>query len=181
LEGTKLKEVKQIIEECSGLFLDATTNTQFVAPGDSLKITMLINNRLGANISSASASVDNARVVFDPLKKNVGAVKTYTVLIKPDAKLTQPYWLAKPMDKGSFSVDDQLQIGKGENDPWSAEFNITIEGTEIKFKRPIRYRFTDPVKGELYQPLSIIPVADIKLDKDVYIVTKLSPFTADLK
>ena len=177
----KLKEVKQVIGECSGLFLDATTNTQFASPGDSLKITLLINNRLGANISGASASVDNGRVLFDPLKKNVNAIKTYTLMVKPAMKLTQPYWLEKPMEKGSFTVDDQQQIGKGESDPWSAEFNLTIEGLAVKYNRPIRYRYTDPVKAELYQPVSIIPVADVKLDKDVYIVSKHSPLTADLK
>ncbi len=177
----KLNEVKKIIENCSGLFLDATTNTQFAVPGDSLKITMVVNNRLGANISKATVSVDNANIPFDPLKKNVNSFKTYTLFIKPDTKPTQPYWLEKPMEKGSFTVTDQLQIGKGESDPWAVEFSLMIEGAEFKFKKPIHYKYTDPVKGELYQPLSIIPVADIKLDKGVYLVKTKDDLVADLK
>ncbi|HMD00095.1 MAG TPA: hypothetical protein VKH37_08070, partial [Ferruginibacter sp.] len=177
----KLKEVKQIIEECSGLFLDATTGTQFAVRGDSLKINLVVNNRLGANISRVNASIDNASTSFDHVKKNFNLINSLTLFVKPDAKLTQPYWLENPMEKGSFTVHDQQQIGKPENDPWSVQFMVTIEGESLTYTKPIHYRFTDPVKGELYQPLSIIPVANLKLDKDVYIVSKVSPFVADLK
>ena len=177
----KLNEVKKVIENCSGLFLDATTNTQFAVQGDSLKITMLINNRLGANISKANVTIDNSSIAFDPLKKNVNSIKTFTLFIKPDTKLTQPYWLENPMEKGSFTVTDQQQIGKGESDPWIVEFSLVIGGTELKFKKPIHYKYTDPVKGELYQPLSIIPIADVKLDKDLYLVKQHDELLADLK
>ncbi len=177
----KLKEIRNLIEECGAIFMDATTSTQYAVQGDSLKINLLVNNRLGANISNVTAMVDNSKVVFDPLKKNISAIRSYTMLLRPEIKPTQPYWLEKPMDKGSFNVSDQLLIGKGENDPVSAEFDITIEGVTIPFRKPIRYRYTDPVKAELYQPLSIIPVADVKLDKEVYIVTRRDALNADIK
>ena len=33
---------------------------------------------------------------------------------------------------------------------------MTIEGTVIRiFNKPVRYHYTDPVKGEFYQPLVI--------------------------
>jgi len=153
----KLNEVKKIIENCSGLFMEATTNTQYAVQGDSLKVTMLVNNRLGANISKADVTIDNNSMAFDPLKKNVNSIKTTTLFIKPDTKPTQPYWLESPMEKGSFTVTDQQQIGKGESDPWTVTFNITVDGTALLFKKPVRYKFTDPVKGELYQPVSIVP------------------------
>ncbi len=158
----KLNEVKKVIENCSGLFLDATTNTQFAVQGDSLKITMLVNNRLGANISKAIVAVEGIILPFDPLKKNTNSIKAYTTFIKPATKPTQPYWLEEPMEKGSFTVTDQQQIGKGESDPWSVEFILTIEGKEFKFRKPIRYKYTDPVKGELYQPVSIIPAFSVR-------------------
>ena len=177
----KLNEIKKIIENCSGLFIEATTNTQYAVAGDSLKINMVINNRLGANIINADAKIDNTYVIFDQLKKNVNSVKSYTLFIPPDAKPTQPYWLENPMDKGSFVVNDQLQIGKGENDPWSLDFSMMVYDKEIIFTKPIRYKYTDPVKGELYQPVSILPFADIKTDKDLYLVNKNDSLVVDLK
>ena len=45
----KLKEVKTLIEQCSGLFIDATTTEQFAVQTDSIRINFSFNNRLGAN------------------------------------------------------------------------------------------------------------------------------------
>jgi LmbE family N-acetylglucosaminyl deacetylase len=177
----KSKEIRQLIEECSALFMDATTNTQYAVQGDSLKINMVLNNRLGANISAVTATLDNVRITFEPLKKNISSARSYTLLLNADSKITQPYWLERPMEKGSFDVRDQQLIGMGENDPWSVEFNVTVEGVSIPFRKPIRYRYTDPVKGELYQPLSIIPVADVKFDKETYVSIRRNALTADLK
>jgi hypothetical protein len=66
------------------------------------------------------------------------------------------------MEKGSFNVTDQQLIGMAENDPFSLEFSMMIEGREFKFTKPIRYKYTDPVKGELYQPVNIIPAFSVK-------------------
>ncbi|MGF2411345.1 PIG-L family deacetylase [Ferruginibacter sp.] len=155
----KQAEIKKIIENCSGLFMEAVANTQYAVQGDSLKVTLTVNNRSGANILSADAQIDTTYVIFDQLRKNTNAVKTYTWFIEPDAKLTQPYWLESQKEKGSFNVDDQLKIGKAENDPLSVTFSMMIEGKEFVFTKPVVYKYTDPVKGELYQPVNIITPA----------------------
>ena len=116
----KLNAVKDIIQNCSGLFMDATTSTHYAIPDDSLKINLVVNNRSGANILSADAHINNDYIIFDQLKKNTNAIQTYTIFLRPSTKLTQPYWLQSPMDKGSFNVTDQQQIGKGESDPFSS-------------------------------------------------------------
>jgi len=158
----KLNAVKDIIQNCSGLFMDATTTTQYAVQGDSLKINLVVNNRSGANILSADAHLNDDYLIFDQLKKNTNATQSYSMFIRPTAKLTQPYWLESPMEKGSFNVADQQQIGKGESDPFSVVFSMLIEGKEFKFTKPVRYKFTNPVKGELYQPLNIIPAFSVK-------------------
>ena len=158
----KLFAIKELIQNCSGLFMDATTNTQYAVQGDSLKINLVINNRSGANIISADAHLNNDYIIFDQLKKNANSVQSYTMFISPNTKLTQPYWLQSSMDKGSFNVTDQQQIGKGESDPFSVIFSMLIDGKEFKFTKPVRYKYTDPVKGELYQPLNIVPPFSVK-------------------
>ncbi|MFZ1453974.1 MAG: PIG-L family deacetylase, partial [Ferruginibacter sp.] len=101
-------------------------------------------------------------IIFDQLKKNANAVQTYTMFLRPGTKLTQPYWLQNPMEKGSFNVTDQQLIGRAENDPFSIVFSMLIEGKEFKFTKPVRYKYTDPVKGELYQPVNIIPAFSVR-------------------
>ena len=158
----KLNAVKDIIQHCSGLFMDATTNTQYAIPGDSLKINLVVNNRSGANILSADALINNDYIIFDQLKKNTNSVQNYKMFLRPGTKLTQPYWLQNPMEKGSFNVTDQQLIGRAENDPFSVVFSMLIEGKEFKFTKPVRYKYTDPVKGELYQPVNIIPAFSVR-------------------
>ncbi|MFZ1369440.1 MAG: PIG-L family deacetylase [Ferruginibacter sp.] len=158
----KLNEIKELIQNCSGLFMEATTNSPYAVQGDSLKINLVVNNRSGANIVSADAHLNNDYVIFDQLQKNKNSVQVYSMFISPNAKLTQPYWLENPMEKGSFNVSDQQQIGKGESDPLSVVFSMLIEGREFKFTKPVRYKYTDPVKGEIYQPVNIIPAFSVK-------------------
>jgi len=164
----KLAEIKKIIENCSGIFMEATANSQYAVQGDTLKVTLTVNNRSSANIINADAQIDTTYIIFDALKKNTNTVKTYSWFIQPGTKLTQPYWLENEMDKGSFNVTDQQLIGKAENDPLSVNFSMMIEGKEFVFTKPIRYKFTDPVKGEIYQPVSIVPLLDVRFDKEVY-------------
>ncbi|MEP7256405.1 MAG: PIG-L family deacetylase, partial [Ferruginibacter sp.] len=167
----KLNSINDLVQNCSGLFMDATTNTQYAVQGDSLKINLVVNNRSGANILSADALLNDDYVIFDQLQKNVNSVKTYSIFIKPDAKPTQPYWLESAMDKGSFNVTDQQEIGKGESDPLSVLFSMMIEGVEFKFSRPIRYKYTDPVKGEIYQPVCIVPPVSFTPKEPILIST----------
>ena len=157
----KQAEIKKIIENCSGLFMEAVAGTQYAVQGDSLKLTFTVNNRSGANIINADALIDTTYLIFDQLKKNTNTVKTYTWIVPQNAKLTQPYWLEQQKDKGSFNVEDQLKIGKAENDPLSVNFSMMVEGKEIVFTKPIWYKYTDPVKGELYEPVNIITPAFI--------------------
>ena len=174
-KSQKLKDIKDLIQNCSGLFMDATTVSQFAVQGDSLKINLVVNNRSGADILSADAHLNNDYIIFDQLKKNVNAVKDYSLYISSNTKPTQPYWLENPMDKGSFNVTDQQQIGKGESDPLSVVFSMMIEGKEFKFSRPIRYKHTDPVKGELYQPVTILPKVELNYTADVFLAINNKP------
>jgi len=152
----KQEDIKKVIEYCSGLFMEATSPGQYAVLGDSLTITATINNRLGIPVSKADVNVFDDWHAFESLKKNMNTTYSLSVFIRRDQKASQPYWLENRMDKGSFNVTDQSLIGKAENDPLSISFGATIEDVHFKFKKPIRYKYTDPVKGEIYQPVQFI-------------------------
>jgi LmbE family N-acetylglucosaminyl deacetylase len=152
----KGNDIKKSLEYCSGLFMEATANSQYAVQGDSLRITTIINNRLGIPIKNMDVNMYDSFHSFNPLKKNINNTYSVSVLIRRDQKASQPYWLENKMDKGSFVVKDQQQIGKAENDPLSILFGATIEDVYFTFKKPIRYKYTDPVKGEIYQPVQLV-------------------------
>ncbi len=152
----KQNDIQKILEYSSGLFMEATANSQYAVQGDSLRITTTINNRLGISIKNADVNMYDIFHGFDQLKKNSNNTYNLSVFIRPDQKASQPYWLENKMDKGSFNIKDQAQIGKAENDPLSILFGVSIEGVDFKFKKPVRYKYTDPVKGEIYQPVQLV-------------------------
>ncbi len=158
----KIHEVRDLVEQCSGLFMEATTAEQYAVQTDSVKINFLVNNRLGANAQLQKISLldefDTTIVRDLGRNKNTGVSKT--LYVSPNKPLTQPYWLKERMDDGSFNVSDQQKIGQADVDAsYNAYFTIKIEGEDFGFVKPVKFKYTDPVKGEVYQPLCILPVA----------------------
>ncbi|MEO6813047.1 MAG: PIG-L family deacetylase [Ginsengibacter sp.] len=162
-ENKKMEEVKKIIKECVGLYLEATTKTMFAVQGDSIKVNFVADNRAGSGMSVVSVKIRNTVFMMNkslPFNENVG--QALNMLIPDTAKVSQPYWLVAPMDKGSFNVADQTLIGKPENNPELADVTININGENIVFQIPIQFKSNDPVKGEEYQPLFIIPKIELE-------------------
>ena len=167
----KLEETKDLIEQCSGLFITATSPQQYAVQTDSVRINFLLNNRVGINASLIKVQVDAFDSSFNlPLTKNVN-VNFGKTLFVPDSKpITQPYWLANKMEEGYFNVNDQLKIGQADVDPaFIAAITVTIEGENINFEKPVKFKFTDPVHGELYEPLVIIPPFDVSIPSDLVV------------
>jgi hypothetical protein len=72
--------------------------------------------------------------------------------------VSQPYYLIEKMDKGSYNVSDQELIGLPQTPaPFNVTYNLNIDGGNFSFSRPVQYRSSDPVKGELHEPLVVIP------------------------
>ena len=155
----KLKETQQLIEQCSGLFLDATASTQFAVQTDSIRVNFSFNNRLGANAIIKKITVNGFDSVLNqPMdkNKNVNFIKTF--LVPQTKEVTQPYWLENKMEQGYFNVSNQLKIGQPDVDAaYTVDITLNIEGQDFSFAKPVRYRFTDPVRGEVYQPLPVLP------------------------
>ncbi|MGB3007568.1 MAG: PIG-L family deacetylase [Chitinophagaceae bacterium] len=155
----KLSEVNQLIAQCSGLFLDATTTEQFAIQTDSLRINFSFNNRLGTDAVLQKVQVDNFDSSFSkPLEKNKNVNFQKIIFIPSTKEVTQPYWLKNEMAEGYYNVDDQMQIGQADADPaFNAIIKVKIFGETFTFTKPVRYKFTDPVKGEIYWPLVVMP------------------------
>ncbi len=167
----KLRETQQLIEQCSGLFMDVTTTEQFAVQTDSLRVNFTFNNRLGADISLEkviAAGFDTS--LSRSLTKNRNLSFSKTVYIGAERPITQPYWLEKKMEEGYYNVSDQQKIGQADVDPsLQAVVQVRAYGVSLNFLKPVKYKFTDPVKGELYQPLVVIPPVLISPDENVKI------------
>jgi LmbE family N-acetylglucosaminyl deacetylase len=182
-KAQKLRELRQLIEACSGLWLEAVVRSGYAVQGDSLGISFVLNNRLNAPLTvsevmvsdpAAAESVAEMDTLWSqPLTGNKNYSFTRNIFVSPRKAITQPYWLGAPMSPGSFNVNDQRLIGDPQGAPaYEAKFVLAIDGEKIVFTRPVQYRFTDAVKGELYEPLTILPRTTAQFDQGLLLMTK---------
>ncbi|HEY0059017.1 MAG TPA: PIG-L family deacetylase, partial [Flavisolibacter sp.] len=173
----KLKEVQLLIEQASGLFIDAFTSQPFVAQTDSAQFNFSLNSRLANNILVKRISIAGSDTTLNTTlvsNRNLGFSRSF--FVPASYPLTQPYWLQRPMSEGYFNVADPADIGKPDVDPaFTAQFHLDIEGQAFVFTKPVRYKFTDPVKGELYQPFVVLPRVTVNTAPSVVIVKQKAP------
>lgn len=181
----KLAEVQQLIEACAGLYMEASANQEYAVQGDSVPVNLYINNRENVKISLVKAEINNKEVAG---KQDLEANKSFSfstmLSVAADKALSQPYWLIEPMQKGSFTVNDQTLIGKPQNDPvYEATFVVSINRQEFTFKKPLFNKYTDPVKGELYEPLVILPAYRVEIPSPLNMMISGSgkTFTQEVK
>ncbi|MEO6819353.1 MAG: PIG-L family deacetylase, partial [Ginsengibacter sp.] len=158
----KMAEVKEVIRECTGLYMESTSREMYAIPGQTLNINFSSDKRLPGDVKIESIKIKNQ--VFNlntSLLLNTNVNESFAVKIPSDAKESQPYWLINPMTKGNFIVNDQTLIGKAQNDPETAEVTLNFSGESLSYQIPLQYKSNDPVKGEEYQPIFIIPKVEI--------------------
>lgn len=170
----KLEEVKSLIQSCAGLYLEATTQQETVLPGDTVTVNCLLNKRNNVNAAIQGIRVDY-NIMDTVLQQTMETNQNYVYPVKVSAApttnplLTQPYWLIKQREKeGMFDVPDERMIGKAWNDPsFKAVFKVAIENYTFFLTLPVQYKYTDPTKGELYQPFVLAPHMQLYLSPDV--------------
>jgi LmbE family N-acetylglucosaminyl deacetylase len=170
----KLLEVQNLIEACAGLYLEASSPQAYAVQGDSLRINVTALNRSTVNINLT-------QVIFDGIDTTTKQALTLNkplnffrqIKVADDREISQPYWVVKNMEKGSFNVADPEMIGKPESpSAYTASFKTEIEGQSFTFEKPIRYKHTDPVKGELYQPLPVVPPVTVNTAPGILLFRK---------
>lgn len=164
----KMQEVQSIIEACSGLFVETTTQQEYVVQGDSLKATFFLNNRKGVNAALKRITMEGIDTALsNSLQANANFSFNKTFYVAENKSLTQPYWLQEPQQKGMFVVNNQQLIGNAETRPaYEINFTVNIEGVNFTIPKSVQYKYVDPVRGELYQPLQVLPVATVEVDNE---------------
>jgi len=176
----KLDETKQLIEQCSGLWIDVFTSEQFAVQTDSIRFNFQFNNRLGVNATIKGFTVDGFdSLMGQPLARNRNLNFAKTIYVPATKPITQPYWLEAKMETGYFNVNDQTKIGIPDVQPsYTLAVKMNIEGEDIIFSRNVKYKYTDPVRGEIYWPLVVVPPVLITPSEDLKILMNGNDKTA---
>ena len=184
-KAQKLKEVGNLLTACAGLWFEAYASEPIYALGDSAKVSVQIYSPhvfgstairihpYGAGYESMLTSSDGPILQQNNLT---------TISFSDDepklqmTQISQPYWLVMPHNIGSYAlVNDTLAGNPSNPDVPKVLFEFNIENGWLKFERPIMYKYTDPAKGELYQPLVIAPPITANIQNAVYIFNSQQP------
>ncbi len=170
--GYKLAELQSIIKEAAGLYIEASTQQQEVFPGSSLQVQLFLNQRTNTNTVLKKLILPGRDSSLNKqLVNNQNSSWDYTFKVPVTEAISQPYWLVQPKTEGMFVVNDQTLIGKAENDPvFTAACKVIIEGQPFTFIVPVNYKYVDPTKGDVFQPVVVVPVQEIKYDKEVVVI-----------
>ncbi|WBL24412.1 PIG-L family deacetylase [Zunongwangia sp. HGR-M22] len=167
----KSEEIKEIIEACAGLYMEAITNSEFASPDDQIKINIEAINRSDAKIELKSIVLNPQNRVEEinaVLLDNEDWKKSFEDKVPEDAPYTSPYWLNKKGTVGMYRVDNQKLIGKpGTPHTATVSFKIDINGTSIPFVKDIVYKYNDNVTGERYENFEIIPPVSVSFLDDI--------------
>lgn len=160
-----------MIIACAGLWAEAIVPEANYAVGDSVPVTVNAIYRTSAPIRISGQlngrNIDLQNNQLASIKYNVKAEKS---------DITQPYYLKKEHPIGYYMIDSQEEIGYPENpNGLMAKVQFTIDGEKIEVSLPIFFKSTDPIKGELYQPLVIAPKVTATLSDQAYLFVNHQP------
>ncbi len=167
----KRGELDKIVLACMGLDVRALSALRYVRNGDNLSLSVELINRSQVPARLLGLAVPFAGQVENPnldLPYNERIRHSITVSIDAATPLPQPYWLEREGTLGMFEVEDQLLVGKAENDPaFYAEVAIEVMDSAIVVGLPIEYRDVDPAKGETIRPVLNLPSAAVEFTSPV--------------
>ena len=177
----KSKQIKEIIADCAGLYMEVISNVPNATPGDVIDLKTELINRSQEKIFLKSYSIHNGVEGSEThsnksLENNKRVVLKDQITIPKTSTYSTPYWLNKKGSLGMYQVDNLNLIGL----PMTPinnfiVFNVNIDGTDVSFKRIIKYKYNDPVKGEVYRPFEIIPAITSRIASNVIIFNEDTP------
>lgn len=159
----KTEEIKKIISGCAGLFLEAVAEAQSSTPGSTIKVKLEAINRSNQKmvlngINTSPLSIINFSTTS--LTNNQPQFIDVELQLDKNQEYTAPYWLKEQGTVGMYAVSNQENIGVPDIiRTISVTFLIEINGVVIPFEREVIYKYNDEVKGEVYKPFDVVPVA----------------------
>ena len=172
-KNVKTEEIKKIIASCAGLYLEAIANNQEATLNSTIKVKLEAINRSSVKMSWKSYDTFPSNLVSFieiPLENNKNNSKNIEIKLDDKLDFTDPYWLKQKGTIGMYRVDNQKNIGIPDVlRQTKVIFFIEINGVEIPFERNVVYKTNDDVKGEVYQPLDIVPTVTSAITEKVYI------------
>ena len=168
----KEKQIKEIIEACAGLYLEASANSSYGVLNEKVDVNFELLNRSTVTIqlTSLKSHIDKEEIFKGVQLSENEKLNFKETFVLETSKYSDPYWLKKPWELGVYTVDDQKLIGKPETPKETKiDFNLIINSVPITITKNIVRRYAERDKGEIYEPFEVLPKVTTKLKDKVLI------------
>ena len=162
------------------MWLEARADDFTGIPGDTVNITtqIICRNHADAKLNRINFLQQADTTTNLTLKYNELYTFKHKEQLSSTLPYSNPYWLNEKHSEGQFVIKDPLLIGKPENNPAvTVTFYIDINGLPLQIKKPVLFKTTDPVKGEVYRPYEVLPPATVNISEKVYVFSDATPKT----
>ncbi|RFZ81476.1 LmbE family protein [Mucilaginibacter terrenus] len=186
----KTTEVKDLIAACAGLWFESYAAQPTYALGDSMTVNNQMINRNKVPISGlkVDGGGETIKAMTGTDNWNLSASEVTTVpfdnkdLRMPLKVLSQPYWLQTSHNIGSYVLANDTLAGYPEN-PYAPKVSyiFNIYGRDISYNRTVQFKYVDPARGEIYQPVVIAPPVTANIAEKAYIFNSTQPQTVQVK
>ncbi|MFT7589628.1 MAG: LmbE family N-acetylglucosaminyl deacetylase [Limisphaerales bacterium] len=168
----KRAECEAILAQCISLYAEVISDNAEKVPGDSMSLKLEVISRaypitlIGWQISPALYKWEGNIT----LSANQKETQAASVKISESMDYTGPYWLRDQGSLGLFKVEKQAIRGLP-NTPRTiqAKFDLLIDGQPLRITRDVVFKSNDPVRGEVYRPLEVVPPASVRFTRPVYL------------
>ena len=149
----------------AGVAIEAIADRQYVAIGDSARVTVTLYNRTRSPVSVAQPA--QARNGSPEAMVSVASDSSYQwTTYATGTQVTQPWWLSTPRTGDLFTPTiGILSEDERARSDW-LRVPVSVAGAPpVAIRVPIVFRFLDAIRGDVQRPLAIAPAVSVSLDR----------------
>jgi LmbE family N-acetylglucosaminyl deacetylase len=187
----KRAETQALMVACAGLFAEATAADYRVVPGHPVAIRASALNRSPARVALSSVRFVGGAAAHPSVSDEVAVGKRLgeaevevnrQLHTPPDLPLSGPYWLARRPEPGLFRPDPLDEVIQPDSPPGLAvDFTFEFDGHAVHVARPVVFKWTDPVAGERYRPVEVVPLISVRPSTRVLVMPSATPRTLSVR
>lgn len=154
----KQNEVKELIKDCAGLFLDITTNEPYTVPDKNISVKVEVANRADIFLKIKDVTLNNQKTTVNKSLTNQEVFYGDFDVVFTNKDLT------------NFKFINSFNDFKNQFNPISKhEIGLEINGVYVSFPVEIQYKYKDEVKGEVYKPFHVVPKVSVQFKQSIYL------------
>ena len=182
----KQADFARALQMAAGIVVDALGSTDTIVAGDSTDVAVrvfapenstakVVSAKLGVPAGWTSMQgeepAQQPATGFRPRRETAFGAGFFKVTAPADAKPTTPYWLASPRKNFNFDWSDAAD---SRNLPFSrplmtATVTLNVGGEEMTIERPVQYRYSDDIRGEIRRDVNVVPALAVGLESNLLI------------